>query len=110
MIAAASTTAAAPAVSTLAAAAATTAASRSAATTAATSTRPTASAFAHRTGFIYHQRTAQKILAIAGLNGSLGFFVVAKLREPETTRLTGKLVADNLNGIGLKSVPREPVL
>jgi len=110
MIAAASTTAAAPAVSTLAAAAATTAASRSAATTAATSTRPTASAFAHRTGFIYHQRTAQKILAIAGLNGSLGFFVVAKLREPETTRLTGELIADNLDGIGLKSGPCEPVL
>jgi hypothetical protein len=104
------TTAAASAVSTLASASATTTASRSAATTAATSTGPTASAFAHRTGLIYHQRTAQKILAIAGLNGSLGFFVVAKLREPETTRLTGKLVANYLYGIGLKSVPGEPVL
>jgi hypothetical protein len=44
------------------------------------------------------------------LNSSLGFFVVAELREPETTRLTGKLIADNLNGIGLESIPREPVL
>jgi hypothetical protein len=107
---AAAPTATASAVSPFASASATTAAARSAATTTATSTGPTASAFAHRTCFIYHQRTAQKILAIAGLNGTLGFFVVAKLREPETTRLTGELIADNLNGIGLKSVPGEPVL
>jgi hypothetical protein len=44
------------------------------------------------------------------LNGALAFFVIAELREAETTRLTGKLIADNLNGIGLESVPREPVL
>jgi hypothetical protein len=110
MIAAAPTTATTSAVSALATASATTSATWPAATTTAASTGPTASAFAHRTGFIYHQRTAQKILAIAGLNGSLGFFVVAKLREPETTRLAGELIADNLNGIGLKSGPREPVL
>jgi hypothetical protein len=111
MIAAASTTTpAASAVSALASASATTSASRSAAATTATSTGPSTSAFAHRTGFIYHQRTAHKVLAIAGLNGSLGFFVVAKLRKPETTRLTGELIADNLDGIGLKSGPREPVL
>jgi hypothetical protein len=112
MIAAASaTTTAASAVSTLASAAAPAPATRStAAITAAASAGTAAPAFTHRPGFVYHQRTAQKILAIAGLNGSLAFFVVAKFREPETTRLTGKLIADYLYGIGLKSVPGEPVL
>ena len=111
MIAAAPATTAASAVSTFASAAATAPATRStAAITTAASAGPAAPAFTHRPGFVYHQRTAQEILAIAGLNGSLAFFVVAKLRKPETTRLTGKLVADDLNGIGLKSVPGEPVL
>jgi hypothetical protein len=113
VIAAASTTTttAASAVSTFApASAATTAATRPTAATSATTTGPAAPAFAHRARLIHHQRTAQKVLAIAGLNGALGFFIVAKLREPETTRLTGKLIADNLNGIGLESIPREPVL
>jgi hypothetical protein len=111
MIAAASAPTAASAVSTFTSAAATASATRpTAAITTAATTGPTASAFTHRPGFIYHQRTAQEILSIAGLNGSLAFFVVAKLRKPETTRLTCKLVADDLNGIGLKSVPGEPVL
>ena len=111
MIAAASTpTTAASTVSTLASASATTPATGSAATTATPTAGSSASAFAHRAGLIHYQRTAQKILAIAGLNGSLGFFIVAEFREPEAARLTGKLIADNLNGIGLKSVPREPVL
>jgi hypothetical protein len=93
------------------AAAATTAAGSSTATTSTTPSAGTAApAFTHRAGFIYHQRTAQKILTVAGLNRALAFFVVAELREPETSRLTGELIADNLNGIGLKSVPREPVL
>jgi hypothetical protein len=105
------TTTAASAVSTFASASAATPATRpTAATSATTTTGSAAPAFAHRPGFIHHQRTAQKVLAVAGLNGALGFFIVAKLREPETTRLTGKLIADNLNGIGLESIPREPVL
>jgi hypothetical protein len=111
--AAPTTTTAASAVSTFASASAATPATRSTAATSATTTTttgPAAPAFAHRPGFIHHQRTAQKVLAVAGLNGALGFFIVAKLREPETTRLTGKLIADNLNGIGLESIPREPVL
>jgi len=49
-------------------------------------------------------------LAIAGLNGTVGFFVVAKFRETETARLPGEFIADNLNGICLKSGAREPVL
>jgi hypothetical protein len=44
------------------------------------------------------------------LNGSLAFFVVAKLREPESARLTGKLVTNDLDGIRLESGPREPIL
>jgi hypothetical protein len=112
MIAAAATTTAASAVAALASASAAPATSRSTASTTATTTRAAAptSAFAHRAGLIHYQRTAQKILAIAGLNSALGFFVVVEFREAETTRLAGKLIADNLNGIGLKSVPCEPVL
>jgi len=107
---AASTTTTAAAVATFASPSTAPSASRSAAAAATTTARPAAPAFPHRPRLIYHQRTAQKVLAIAGLNGSLGFLVVAKFREPETTRLPGKLIADDLNGIGLKSVPREPVL
>jgi hypothetical protein len=110
VIAAAAATTAASAVPAFASASAATTATRSAAATSATATGPSASAFAHRPGFIHHQRTAEKILAIAGLNGAIAFFVVTELREPESTRLTGKLIADDLNGIRLKSVPREPVL
>jgi hypothetical protein len=111
VIAAAAAATAASAVPTLASASSSATATRSAAAITATTTAgPATPAFAHWPSFIYHQRTAQKVLAIAGLNGSLAFFVVAKLRESETTRLTGKLIADYLYGIGLKSVPREPVL
>ncbi len=111
MIAPTAAATAAPAVPAASAtASATTAARTSAATASTTTAGTTAPAFTHRAGFIHYQRTAQKILAIAGLNGALGFFVVAKFREPETSRFTGELIADNLNGIGLKSVPREPVL
>ena len=111
MVAPAAATTAASAVPTASpASAATTPTGSSAATTSTATTGTAAPAFTHGTGFIHHQRTAQKILAIAGLDGALGFFVVAELREPETSRLTGELIADNLNGIGLKSVPREPVL
>jgi hypothetical protein len=107
---AAATTAASAVPAASPASAATTATRSSAATTSTTTSGTAAPAFAHRPGFIHHQRTAQKILAVAGLNGALGFFVVAEFREPETPRLTGELIANNLNGIGLKSVPREPVL
>jgi hypothetical protein len=63
-------------------------------------TRPSAAAttaFAHWSRLIHHQRTAQKILAIAGLNGAIRFFIVAKLREPESSRLTGKFIANDLD-------------
>ncbi len=108
--AASTTTAAASAVSTFAPASAATPATGSSVAASAATPGPAAPAFPHRARHIHYQRKAQKILAIAGLNGSLGFFVVAEFREPETTRFTGKFVADNLNGIGLKSIPSEPVL
>jgi len=57
----------------------------------------TTTTFAHWSRLIYHQRTAQKILAIAGLNGTIRFFIVSKLREPESSRLTRKLVANDLD-------------
>jgi hypothetical protein len=63
-------------------------------------TRPSAATtatFAHWAGLIHHQRPAQKILAIAGLNGAIRFLIVSKLREPESSRLTRKFVANDLD-------------
>jgi hypothetical protein len=108
MIAAASSTTAASAVAALAPAPTASTTWPSATTTAAA--RPPASTFPHWTRFIHHQRPAEKILAIAGLNGAIGFFIVAKFRKPKSARLTGKFVADYLNRIGLESGPREPIL
>jgi hypothetical protein len=38
------------------------------------------------------------------------FLVVSKLGESESTRIASKLIANNLNGIGMKTGPREPIL
>ena len=57
----------------------------------------TTTAFAHRPRLIHHQRAAQKILAIAGLNGPIRFFVISKFREPKSSRLTRKLIANDLD-------------
>jgi hypothetical protein len=106
----ASTTTAAPAVSTSASTTAATTARTATTTSAAAATGTAATAFAHRPSFIHHQRTAQKILAIAGLNGAFRLFVIAEFREAESARLTGEFIADDLNRIGLESVPSEPIL
>jgi hypothetical protein len=57
----------------------------------------TTTALAHRTSLIHHQRAAQKILAIAALNGAFRFFVISKFREPKSSRLTSKFIANDLN-------------
>jgi len=44
------------------------------------------------------------------LNGAVAFFIVAKFRETEAPRFAGEFIANNLNGICLKSGAREPVL
>jgi hypothetical protein len=44
------------------------------------------------------------------LNGAVAFFVVAEFRETEAAWFPGKFIANNLNGICLKSGAREPVL
>src|SRR5579871_803607 len=95
---------------TASAATSTTTASGSTATTAASTARSSAAAFAHGTGFVYNQRTAQEILAIARLNRPVGFFVVAEFRESETARIACEFIANDLHGIGLKSGSSEPVL
>ena len=109
--AAAATTTAASSVPTFASATPTTAAATWAATAATTTAaRSTSSTLAHRPRLVYNQRTAKKVLAIAGLNRAITLFVIAKLREPESARLTGKLVADDLDRIRLESGSREPIL
>jgi hypothetical protein len=45
-------------------------------TSSAATAATTSAAFAHRSGFIYNQRAAQKVLAITGLHGPVGLFVV----------------------------------
>jgi hypothetical protein len=79
--------------------------SASSATTAASAT-----AFTHRPGFVDHQGSTHEILTITRLNGAIGFLIVSKFRESETTWIAGELVANNLHRIGLKTRPREPIL
>jgi hypothetical protein len=57
----------------------------------------TTTALAHRPSFVHYQRPAQKILAVAGLDGAVGFFVISKFREPESSRLTRELIANDLD-------------
>jgi hypothetical protein len=67
-------------------------------TTAAAATAGSAApAFAHWPSLVHYQRSAEEILAIAGLNCAIRFFIVAEFREPESARLTGELIADDLN-------------
>jgi len=66
------------------------------ATTGTPSAASAAPAFTHRSSLVYYQRAAQKILAIAGLNRSFCLFVVSKLRESESARLTRELVPNDL--------------
>jgi hypothetical protein len=108
--AAATTTAAASSVSTFASPTPTAAATWAATAATTTAARSTSSTLAHWARLVYHQRTAKKVLAIAGLNRAITLFVIAKLRESESTRLTGKLVADDLDRIRLESGSREPIL
>jgi hypothetical protein len=85
-----------------------------AAATAATTRAPSAAAptaaFAHGASLVHHQRAAQEILAVAGLHGSICFFIISKLREPESARFAGELVANDLHRIRLKPGLGEPVL
>src|ERR1700693_4949019 len=78
-----------------------------ASTTAAASTPITATtasapaAFAHRSGLVHHQRPAHELFAVAGLDRSVRRSVVRELGESKAARLTGKLVANDLDGIGV---------
>jgi hypothetical protein len=65
---------------------------------------------AHWPSFIHYQGTAQKILAIAGLNGAIRFFVISKFREAKSSRLACEFVANDLDGVRLQSGLRKPVL
>lgn len=76
----------------------------------AAATPASAAAFAHRPGFVHHQCSSQEILAVAGLNRSIGFGVVGEFRESETPGLSGELVANNLDRISMKSGLREEIL
>jgi C4-dicarboxylate transporter len=66
-------------------------------TSPAASSASSSATFAHGSSFIYHQRTAQKILAVAGLNGAVRFFVISKFREAKSSRLTCELIANDLD-------------
>ncbi len=75
-----------------------------------TASASTAATLAHGPGFVHHQRTAEEILAIAGLNGAVGFFIIAELGESEPARIAGEFVANDLNRIGMKTGAGKPVL
>jgi hypothetical protein len=65
-----------------------------AAATAATATVSTAAAVFLRTGFIYVQRAAIKVLAVEGANGSIRIAVSAHLDECKASGLAGIPVGD----------------
>jgi hypothetical protein len=86
---------------TAAAASATTAsmatASAAISTTAGPPTAAAASTFCLGTGFVHYQVAPPKILAIQGIHGAIGVFVVIHFHERESPGLPGEAVADEIN-------------
>src|SRR5580700_7068845 len=67
----------------------------------ATITATPTTALAHRSGFVDHQRAAHEFFAVAGLDRPVRCRVVRELGESKAACLTGELVANNLDGIGV---------
>jgi hypothetical protein len=49
------------------------------------------------TGFVHHKIAATKVLAVQGVDRSVGFFVIVDFDESETARLARKTVTDEVN-------------
>ncbi len=77
----------------------TTASAPTAAASSTTAAASSTSTFAGWAGFVDHQGTAEKVLAVEGLDGLLSFFVVADLDECEGARLVGIAVADEVDSV-----------
>lgn len=95
---------------TIAPAAATTASATATGSAAPSASATTTAAFAHWPGFVDYQRAAEEVLAIAALYNAFCFLVVTKLRKTESARISRELVANDLDGISVKTGPRKPIL
>src|SRR5690348_2775175 len=83
---------------------ASTATTPTAATTVATSAAATATAtLTHRARLIHHQCPAHELLAVTGLDRSLRCAVIGELGESKAAGLTGELITNDLDGIGMNS-------
>jgi len=71
----------------------TTAATTTSATVTATTTASSAATFTLRTGFVYHQRTAEEILPVESGDDLFGFGVVTNFSETKTAWLPRKAIA-----------------
>ena len=81
---------------------ASTATTPTAATTVATSAAATAT-LTHRARLIHHQCPAHELLAVTGLDRSLRCAVIGELGESKAAGLTGELITNDLDGIGMNS-------
>jgi len=73
-------------------------------TAATTSAAATATAtFTHRARLIHHQCPAHELLAVTGLDRSLRCAVIGELGESKAAGLTGELITNDLDGIGMNS-------
>ena len=105
-----------PAITALSAAAATTAAAVAAAPAAvsAASTRSPAATAAStlclRPRFVYNQVPPAKILAIEGINGAIGVFIVGHLYKRESSGLPREPVANEIDARGSHTNLSEPLV
>ncbi|HET9803004.1 MAG TPA: hypothetical protein VFP96_07200 [Candidatus Acidoferrum sp.] len=94
------------------AAATTTAASAAAMTTtpaaiAAATTSAATTAFSLRPSFIHNEIASPEILAVHGIDGAVGFFVVGDFDEGKATRLSRETVANEIDCRGIDTRLRE---
>lgn len=88
---------------------ATPATTRPAATAEAAAATATSAGFL-RTGFIDHQIAAAEVLAVQGIDGAVGFFVIGDFNEGKAARLSRETVADEIDCRGIDASLREIIV
>jgi hypothetical protein len=104
MAAASATAASTPTATTVTSAATTTAA---VSTAAATTTR---GAFGLRASFIHDEISSTEILSVQGIDGAIRVFVIADFDEGKASRLSGKTIANQIDGGGSYADLGEPLI
>jgi hypothetical protein len=79
-------------------------------TTSSTTPAASAAALSLRTCFVDYQVPPAEILAVQGIDGAVGVFVVLNLDEGKTARLSRKTVTNEIDTRGSNTYLREPFL